>query len=296
MKLIFSRKGFDTASGGCPSPIFLDGTLLSLPIPDKDSPIYYKDISFGLINYGEIVSELTKGRVRNDYRAHLDPDIRFENIERKTGWKPLFGQLGAAQCHLKNQNIQNGDIFLFFGLFQRTLYENSVLCFDSKSKPIHIIWGWLQIGSIISIDASKNDSFLWAKYHPHFHMNSDNSNTAYISKNQLEIHHSNKTFPGSGVFLKYSKTLQLTSDGKSSSCWDLNSCFYPENIENALSYHRSISKWKKKDHSVELKTVGRGQEFVLDCLYYKGVENWFIDLLEKNKKNISPILKERERG
>ena len=34
MKVVLSRKGFDSASGGCPSPILPDGTLLSLPIPE----------------------------------------------------------------------------------------------------------------------------------------------------------------------------------------------------------------------------------------------------------------------
>jgi hypothetical protein len=33
MKVILSRKGFDSASGGMPSPILPDGTLISLPIP-----------------------------------------------------------------------------------------------------------------------------------------------------------------------------------------------------------------------------------------------------------------------
>ena len=37
MKLILSRKGFDSANGGCPSPI-LDGRLCSLPIPDAGAP------------------------------------------------------------------------------------------------------------------------------------------------------------------------------------------------------------------------------------------------------------------
>ena len=31
MKIILSRKGFDSANGGGPSPIFPDGRLLSLP-------------------------------------------------------------------------------------------------------------------------------------------------------------------------------------------------------------------------------------------------------------------------
>jgi len=33
MKFILSRKGFDSKSGGYPSPIFPDGSLISLPIP-----------------------------------------------------------------------------------------------------------------------------------------------------------------------------------------------------------------------------------------------------------------------
>ncbi len=35
MKVILSRKGMDSTSGGIASPILPDGTLLSLPIPDK---------------------------------------------------------------------------------------------------------------------------------------------------------------------------------------------------------------------------------------------------------------------
>jgi hypothetical protein len=33
MKVILSRKGFDSEYGGIASPILPDGTLLSLPIP-----------------------------------------------------------------------------------------------------------------------------------------------------------------------------------------------------------------------------------------------------------------------
>ena len=40
MKLILSRKGFDSQSGGCPSPIFPNGTLYSLPIPHDHSEDY----------------------------------------------------------------------------------------------------------------------------------------------------------------------------------------------------------------------------------------------------------------
>ena len=41
MRLILSRKGFDSANGGCPSPIFPDGSMLSLPIPSRSAPHRY---------------------------------------------------------------------------------------------------------------------------------------------------------------------------------------------------------------------------------------------------------------
>jgi len=42
MRVILSRKGFDSSFGGCPSPILPDGTLLSLPIPEM---AYSKDLN-----------------------------------------------------------------------------------------------------------------------------------------------------------------------------------------------------------------------------------------------------------
>jgi hypothetical protein len=44
MRIILSRKGFDTEYGQMPSPIMPDGTLLSLPIPAKDEKINYNNL------------------------------------------------------------------------------------------------------------------------------------------------------------------------------------------------------------------------------------------------------------
>lgn len=44
MKIILSRKGFDSSYGGYPSPILPEGRLLSFPIPDPNSPIKYCDL------------------------------------------------------------------------------------------------------------------------------------------------------------------------------------------------------------------------------------------------------------
>ena len=117
MKLILSRKGFDSSAGKKPSPIFPEGTMLSLPIPDKASTITYKDIAGNACaSVGELVQDLAK--ISPTHRAHLDPDLSAHSIPRADGWRPLFGQEGAAESHLENQGVGPGDIFLFFGLFR----------------------------------------------------------------------------------------------------------------------------------------------------------------------------------
>jgi len=32
---------------------------------------------------------------------------------------PIFGQINAAQSHLENNNVKEGDLFLFFGWFRK---------------------------------------------------------------------------------------------------------------------------------------------------------------------------------
>ena len=121
MRIILSRKGFDSSSGGRPSPILADGRMVSLPIPDEQSPIRYMDIRWKEYNLGDLVSDLTNGRVPASSSAHLDPDINCESLSRHAEWRPIFGQIGAAQGHLRKNNVQPGDIFLFFGLYQKVI-------------------------------------------------------------------------------------------------------------------------------------------------------------------------------
>jgi hypothetical protein len=96
MKIILSRKGFDSASGGVPSPIFPDGTMMSLPIPDRLSGIAYKDVAGNCwLSMGEAVSQLAG--FPETHRAHLDPDLVAESLPREKGWRPIFGQCDAAE-------------------------------------------------------------------------------------------------------------------------------------------------------------------------------------------------------
>lgn len=122
MRIVLSRKGFDSVNGGKPSPILPDGTLFSLPIPDatETSGITYADINLCRgESIGTIVEDLTNLCVRQNQFAHLDPDLRRAAYPRISGWRPLFGQAGGDQTHLTLQGVTLGDVFLFFGWFRQ---------------------------------------------------------------------------------------------------------------------------------------------------------------------------------
>ena len=75
MKVILSRKGFDSANGGIASPIFEDGTMLSFPIPSKDhdkDKIAYEELTCNKILLNELLENLG---YKGDKYCHLDPDL-----------------------------------------------------------------------------------------------------------------------------------------------------------------------------------------------------------------------------
>lgn len=61
MKVILSKKGMDSMSGGMASPILPDGTLLSFPIPDNISNLQYKDVFYRGQSLQEIIHQLKSG-------------------------------------------------------------------------------------------------------------------------------------------------------------------------------------------------------------------------------------------
>ena len=280
MKLILSRKGFDSQSGGCPSPIFPDGTLYSLPIPGRHSKIKYRNIRHGDTNIGEMVEDLTNKDVKRDHYAHLDPDINHSAYSpRKKGWHPLFGQSGIAQGHLDNQNVQAGDLFLFFGLFQRVEKASGRWGFVKDAPRQHILWGWLQIGEICKVNELAKDELPWTRYHPHRHRSrsKDSTNTLYIASKTLYLG-DGVIVPGAGCFLKSHERLVLTNpNGPGVTDWRLPRCFYPDNGKCPLTYHHNPDRWKHDEKYTYLQSVGRGQEFVLDLDQYPGVTDWLME-------------------
>ena len=281
MKIILSRKGFDSSAGGVPSPILPNGRLVSLPIPDPLSNIRYRDIQNSSAETAKLVSDLTGGRIKASAKAHLDPDLSRHSLPRKSVWRPLFGQSGAAQGHLRNQQVGIGDIFLFFGLFQQVKKMAGKFVFDRSCPRQHILFGWLQIGAIESVKDCPEQTKSWASYHPHFFHPASDKNTLYVASDKLRINSRQvKERSGAGLFEVVSNQLILTAnDAKSPSQWRLPAWFYPTGNKPPLSYHGNPNRWQKSTTHTNLQAASRGQEFVLDCDYYPEALGWLKNLI-----------------
>ena len=267
MKIILSRKGFDSKFGGYPSPILPDGTLLSLPIPDNCNAIKYDKLRYKERSYATIIKELTNGKF-NEEKCHLDPDIRKDSLpSRPDGWKPAFGQSGAAMTHLNNQGVKEGDLFLFFGIFREAKEINGEYKYERKCNPKHIIWGYLQIGEILNNPTKEQHSYLGT--HPHLDRNSK-SNTIFVAKDILSF---DKDKSGAST-LKYKPELVLTKEGLSRTRWKL-----PDFLKDIkISYH-SKDSWKEN----YFQSAHIGQEFVISADGNEEVEKWAKDFICKEQ-------------
>lgn len=284
MKLILSRKGFDSSSGGVPSPILPDGRMVSLPIPDKYSVVSYGDISHDGGSLGNLVADLTSGRVAPRDRAHIDPDLVADSLPRLPDWRPLFGQMGQAQSHLRNNDVGPGDIFLFFGLFRRAKLLDGSYSWVRDARPCHVIWGWLQVAEVLQVGYVRSRDYDWAAYHPHFHRDADPNNVIHIARRRLEVDGEAESLPGAGAFSHFFPERQLTASyAENLSLWDLPGWFHPGGKRKPLTYHSDPRRWRARGDRTELRSVARGQEFVLDCGEYPEAVPWLCDLIRSTK-------------
>ena len=268
MKIILSRKGFDSANGRLPSPIFPDGTALSLPIPYSRGPTRFTDVTWRGETLGPIVECLTKGRVKQRQRCHLDPDLNADALPRLPGWRPAFGQVEKAQRHLENQGVGPGDLFLFFGWFRAVETDNgSTWRYVPNAPPVHRLFGWLQVSEVVPIVGtlkSARSERPWLSMHPHVNRHWEN-NTVYVARKRLDIEGLSER-SGAGLFSGNGDRLRLTApDSRSWGKWRLPLWFYPPGSRPMLSYHYDRKRWRRRKPWVYVKTVGRGQEFVFDA-------------------------------
>jgi Nucleotide modification associated domain 3 len=298
VKIILSRKGFDRENGGVPSPIFPDGSLISLPIPRK-STLQYAQINFckdGLRNLGQILEPLTAYRLSDSCCAHLDPDLDAGSIEREDGWRGIFGQSGTAQRILSKAGVEAGSLFLFFGQFCEVDKDLRFVKKDENTK--HVIFGWLKVGVVFRIPDQDKGIPHWARYHPHLNFGSieKNPNAIYIAAESLSERSST---PGWGVFKRYDPRLCLTKvqhkgsqEVRGQKCvvkpslWELpawmNPWNDPDNQRKPLGFHTNKDQWRgSNENAAILQSVGRGQEFVLDCEAFPEAIDWAEKLIEQ---------------
>lgn len=269
MKVVLSRKGMDSTSGGMASPILPDNTLLSLPIPDLSSKNTYGDFFYKGQNLGEIIKQL-RPNFNINQTCHLDPDI-YKDIENKTPnaeWKPAFGQGDISAIHLDKFGVGIGDIFLFYGMFKRTkIKSDNTLSYVHNAPIIHIIYGYMKVGEILKNEQEIKNRYPW---HPHsVDLYRDRSN------NRLYLPDTYGTF-------QYDNSLVLTKSGqKNRRLWALPEFFSEEGI--SISWQGN-NRPVLKDGYAELNSACRGQEFVVTASTSKQEQN-LCDWVEKLIQN-----------
>ncbi len=147
MKIVFSRKGFDSTAGGGPSPI-LGGRPVSLPIPDTKG---ISRTTYGDLGLGDHAARASRGRYGAGSLCHHDPLFTEDG-------RCVLGQVHSAQSHLAKQQVGIGDVLLFFGLFA-----------GEGEAAHHRIFGYMWIEEIVPLaDAGEETRarFL-ALDHPH---------------------------------------------------------------------------------------------------------------------------------
>lgn len=284
MKLILSRKGFDSQSGGIASPI-LDGRLVSLPIPDKNDQGTMADIPH-LGDQGPTILEHLGG-FHADQKFHIDPDLERSPERRIPGWRASLGQTHASQGHLRAQGVGVGDVFLFFGWFRRIELHLGKWRYVPGAPDLHVLFGWLEVGMVLTLGETRQTCLErepWIADHPHVagkHYDNDASNTLYVAAARSRWLDEGSA-QGGGRFPCYHDDLRLTVPGSNRSRWSLPHWFMAEANDPTLSYHTNAKRWARDGDRVQLQSVGRGQEFVMDLAQIPESEPWLSELIRRH--------------
>ena len=235
MRIVLSRKGFDSASGGGPSPI-IEGRPVTLPIPAGAG---LSRTTYGALGLGEHAARASRGRHGAKSLCHHDPMFR-------DGGQVLLGQCGAAQTHLANHSVGAGDVFLFFGLFR-----------EGGGKPHHRLFGYLRVEEVLplaTMEAMQQGELAMLGFPHALGLHATNGNdTLYRGRGAQAS--------------RASDLLRLTEEGASPTNWRV-----PEWLaETGLSYHDNPARWPAPGR---LKSVARGQEFVADVGARKDALRW----------------------
>ena len=190
----------------------------------------------------------------------------------------MLGQVSTSQSHLNNQGVATGDVFLFFGLYRRVEETAQGWRFVRGAPELHVLWGWLQVDEKHLVANIRPNELVWARHHPHlFSGHYDDKNTVYAASMKFDMGWDDDrcAIAGWGVFPRFDQRLVLTNpNGPSVSHWRLPRWFYPDGNKPPLTYHPDPRRWRRDANHPYLRSVGRGQEFVLDLANYPEAVDW----------------------
>lgn len=276
MKVILSRKGFDMKHGKIPSPILPDGTFLLLPRPSNEGYVRYDELFYHGTSYLDIIRSLDPSAAEElkDAKCFPNPDFMEREGLKKGCWKANFTQYGPSEGHLNSQCVSVGDIFLFFGWFKQTKYdENGHLTYVDGAKDLHIIFSYLQIGAIIKNKSYILKKYLWDNEIAHI-VKSVKHYSIYLPTKKLSY---NNRQSGYGQ-LSFSDKLVLTKEGHPCSKWDLPDLFRHPDV--TISYHNNYTNGfiPGKDY---FQASNIGQEFVINGTH--DLKAWVCHLIYTTK-------------
>ena len=275
MKVIFSRKGVDSASGGIASPL-VEGRPVSLPIPTRQpSPTRYCDLAEP---YRKLARDLSGGKLARQARCHLDPDLDPAALAyRPAGWRGSLGQCGSALGHLRNQQVGVGDLFLFWGLFRDV--ERTGGRWRWAGPRQHCLFGWLYVGEVLEAGEDGShcvETHPWLRDHPHARPGWMAGNAIYCAAESFQI--GGQRFAGSGLL---ERAVRLSAGHVTKpSLWRAPGWLDPNRGGTGLSFHQP-QRWQDGC----LQSVARGQEFVADIGERTDAREWLANLLGKGQSS-----------
>lgn len=199
VRIVLSRKGFDTVAGKGASPVLPDGRMVSMPIPEprptpgagptyEETLVPGEDVSF----FAELGRQCRLRAATGP--AHVDPDLLPGARPRRPGWRAALGQADIAAAHLRNRGVGAGDLFLFFGLFAP--FSPGGL---RRREWFHSLFGYLQVDFVVDLH-SETPVPDWLCDHPHVGgagRASYRPNLLYVARERLDFAPDR---PGWGVF------------------------------------------------------------------------------------------------
>ncbi len=228
--------------------------MISLPIPSALDRLDYARLRCPTgQSYAEIIETLAAGARIDGRGAHLDPDLYARARPRKVGWRPAFGQRGAAAGHLNNQGVGVGDLFLFYGWFRHAHHVDGRLQFVRGHSGFHAIYAYLEVGSVVR--PHTDDLPAWLRDHPHaaHARRTDANNAIYVANDRLTRI---PTTAGAGM-LRYRPARVLSKPGLTRSRWALDPHLFRK---RPISYH-SDAAWR----AGYFQSYPRAQEYVIDA-------------------------------